>query len=258
MANHRKLDLSPEQLRELYVEQGLSQQVIGDMSHVSQVTVGNYLLRYGIQTRPSCGRQKVYLDKKELRRLYREEGLSVDAVAERLRCSDTCVRHNLTRYGLRLNTEEIRTRQVKTNGARVSVLSSGYRTILKPDHPFADKRGFVLESRIIVETAIGRVLEADVIFHHINFRKRDNRIENLAVLPTQSDHALVHRYMERVGAYFCGLGAIRPEPVDFGSPVFWGGAWVTTIDLIQGVESTPCQTPLVDQTSKGDAAAIIN
>jgi hypothetical protein len=64
--------------------------------------------------------------------------------------------------------------------------------------------------------------------------------------------------MERVGAYFCGLGAIRPEPVDFGSPVFWGGAWVTTIDLIQGVERTSCQTPLVDQPSKGDAAVTVN
>jgi hypothetical protein len=60
-------------------------------------------------------------------------------------------------------------------------------------------------------------------------------IENLAVL-SRSEHALIHRYYERVGVYLLGLSAQKPTPIPFDNPVMWGGVAVTEIDLVgQGV-----------------------
>jgi hypothetical protein len=44
-----------------------------------------------------------------------------------------------------------------------------------------------------------------------------------------------HNYMERIGVHFC-FGTPRPEPLKFDVPVFWGGSWVTQIDLLANSE----------------------
>ena len=101
-----------------------------------------------------------------------------------------------------------------------------------PDSPRANQDGYVPEHRYVAESAMGRYLETGEQVHHINLEKLDNRIENLAVLPTKKEHALVHKYMERVGAYLAGLNPNRPEPLVFGMEVFWGQRAVTQIDLV--------------------------
>ena len=257
----RKLYLTPEQLRDLYIVQGLSQRGISLKYGVNQVTISNWLRKYGIPARPYGGRPGVSVPENELNDLYTDQHLSMEQIAKHFRCNPATVRRNLVSYGIKIlgPLDGLRRKWAENQAnANFRYEHRGYVSVRQPDNPGAGKNGYVLEHKAVAEAAIGRLLGPGEQVHHINFRKRDNRIENLAVLPTPSDHSLVHRYMEKVGAYFCGLGAIRPEPMDFGSPVFWGGAWVTTIDLIQGVEHTPCQTPLVDQASKGDAAVTIN
>ena len=90
----------------------------------------------------------------------------------------------------------------------------------------------VPEHRLVAERAIGRALTSAEVVHHINRTKSDNRIENLAVLTNNVIHRRVHTYGELIGLYLCGLSTILPEPLDFGAPVFWGGKFVTSIDLI--------------------------
>jgi hypothetical protein len=67
----------------------------------------------------------------------------------------------------------------------------GHILIKQINHPFA-KKGWVPEHRYVVEKNIGRYLESDEIVHHINMDKKDNRIENLHVFKTNTEHFLSH------------------------------------------------------------------
>lgn len=64
----------------------------------------------------------------------------------------------------------------------------GYWFIHKPNHPCASKQGYVSEQRLVMEKHIGRFTNRHEIIHHINRDKKDNRIENLVLYSSNSDH----------------------------------------------------------------------
>lgn len=57
-----------------------------------------------------------------------------------------------------------------------------YRTILSKNHPFANKRGYVREHRLVVERARNITLNPWMDVHHINGDTLDNRLNNLEVI----------------------------------------------------------------------------
>lgn len=63
----------------------------------------------------------------------------------------------------------------------------GYVFVLSRDHPFADAQGYVREHRLVMEKFLGRIIPRELVVHHINGIKTDNRIENLQLL-TQKEH----------------------------------------------------------------------
>jgi hypothetical protein len=70
--------------------------------------------------------------------------------------------------------------------------STGYIFISVPDHPDANKDGYVLEHRYVWEQAHGP-LKSNEVVHHINGIRDDNRIENLIALSKSkhlSDHVI--------------------------------------------------------------------
>ena len=77
------------------------------------------------------------------------------------------------------------------------VMISGYKYILKPDHPHATKKGYVAEHRLVAEKKLGRYLEKYEDVHHINFKKIDNSPENLSVL-TSSEHSKLHARLKPI------------------------------------------------------------
>jgi len=73
----------------------------------------------------------------------------------------------------------------------------GYIEIWLPTHPNAHPNGYVFESHLVAEKALGRYLTKNEIVHHINGIKDDNRNSNLLIC-TESYHQWLHNKMRRL------------------------------------------------------------
>jgi predicted Zn-ribbon and HTH transcriptional regulator/predicted nucleic acid-binding Zn ribbon protein len=130
-------------------------------------------------------------------------------------CSDTCLRESRRRVALANveagkgpprteMTDEQRTalsRRMKGGGAPWwkggrNATDSGYVMVLAPDdYPFPESLGAtrrIREHRMVMEMHIGRALRPEEVVHHINGVRTDNRIENLELLPSHSEHMREH------------------------------------------------------------------
>ena len=76
------------------------------------------------------------------------------------------------------------------NGGR-AIHSKGYIYLLKPDHPNATQKGYVMEHRLVMENKIGRLLKDFEEVHHRNGIKSDNRIENLELVTNRTHNGLI-------------------------------------------------------------------
>jgi hypothetical protein len=69
----------------------------------------------------------------------------------------------------------------------------GYVMVKCPDHPLANKKGYIFEHRLVMEKMLGRYLKKEERAHHINNIKDDNRPENLMYFKNESEHQKFHQ-----------------------------------------------------------------
>jgi hypothetical protein len=76
--------------------------------------------------------------------------------------------------------------------------SSGYLKRYKPEHPRATVRGEVREHHLIMEKMLGRYLYPEEVVHHCNGDITDNRVYNLRLFSSQSEHIAYHNKLRGV------------------------------------------------------------
>lgn len=103
-------------------------------------------------------------------------------VEKRRVCSRKCL-------GILYQTERQGEANPRWKGGRYK--SDGRTFIRFESHPYANCKGYILESRLVMEKFIGRYLLPTEHIHHINQQKDDNRIENMQII-SNSEHTSIH------------------------------------------------------------------
>ena len=67
-----------------------------------------------------------------------------------------------------------------------------YLYAVVPEHPKANKYGYVLAHRVIMENKLGRILEKGEVVHHLDGNKHNNDPSNLQLM-TNQEHSKQHR-----------------------------------------------------------------
>lgn len=95
--------------------------------------------------------------------------------------------------------------------------SEDYKRVYLPTHPNATQCGIIAEHRLLAEKIVGRHLKPEEHVHHINENKADNRLENLMVFASNTDHVRYHAFLKTKtglpsklvqhldGVYSCGF-----------------------------------------------------
>lgn len=136
---------------------------------------------------------KEYKNKEVLERVY-NQFLSLQKTAKYFGVSKKLILNHMKRFDIPryIRPKKIKEKKIDTYHKGYSISWNGYKRVKAPlDHPYKDKKGYIMEHRLIVEQHIGRYLTKDEEVHHLNGDKLDNRIENLAIL-SKKEHRRIH------------------------------------------------------------------
>lgn len=118
-----------------------------------------------------------------------ERGLTRREVAEVLGVTLRLVKRRMVEAGLQANSRGSYpgARNPAWKGGRL-IEKSGYVLVLAPDHPEANRHGYVREHRLVAERMLGRRLLPGERVHHREPPKSNNDPSNLVVYASNGQH----------------------------------------------------------------------
>ena len=132
----------------------------------------------------------------ELARLYFEEECSIPVIEKRLNCTKQLIQNRFRKAGLKFRSVKEAMDLAIKHGRRIQsgegspnwgngrcITADGYIFLRRPNHPKAQRDGYVREHLIVWEEFNKMPLPKGYIIHHVNGIKADNRIKNLLAIP---------------------------------------------------------------------------
>ena len=97
-------------------------------------------------------------------------------------------------------------------------IHNGYVELYQPDHPNADRKGYVQEHVAVVAAVLGKPVPAGCPIHHANQDRGDNRRSNLVLCDSHGYHKLLHQRLDALKA--CGHASWRKCSLcqEYGDP----------------------------------------
>lgn len=92
-----------------------------------------------------------------------------------------------------------------------SSFGNGYFYLRFPEHPNANKSGYVAEHIVVATQERGRPLNSGEIVHHIDLNKHNNSPSNLAITD-KTTHANWHNQLEEIAISFMLEGLVKFDP----------------------------------------------
>ena len=119
--------------------------------------------------------------------------------SEKKKISDTMKKYKRTKEHQENNTKSMPRGEKHHSwkgGKRIG--AKGYILVHRPNHPKADRDGYVQEHRLVIEKHLGRYLLNSEVVHHINMDVKDNMIENLLLFSSSGEHTRYHHEINRL------------------------------------------------------------
>jgi hypothetical protein len=181
------------ELHRFYVEDGQSIEWLIAHYRSAKPTVRRWLREAGIRLSPkgSYNQRRKPMDPEIVCPMYIERGMTICEIVAELHSSYKPVARALKQGGVTTRRSGHR-RPEKSERQPRCVDIHGYVLIYSPDHPQADKRGWMREHRLVMEKHLGRLLLPEEVVHHKDDDKSNNAIENLQLLPSQAEHIRLH------------------------------------------------------------------
>jgi len=87
---------------------------------------------------------------------------------------------------------------LKSKNKGFVIRKDGRKLIYMPEHPNIMRGGYVLNSRLVMETKMGRYLTDIEIVHHLDFNKSNDNLDNLYLFKNQSEHIKYHKFLRKI------------------------------------------------------------
>lgn len=108
--------------------------------------------------------------------------------AKRSTCSLACRTEHYRHLGTLLTGAKTGPLNPRWKGGRCLHQGGRYVLVLRPDHPHADRHGYIREHRLVMEGHLGRLLGPKEVVHHVDGNGQNNAIENLRLYGSNSQH----------------------------------------------------------------------